>query len=97
MSGLSSRPRDMNLVHIIDLIESKIDDFEPRGIANIMWSFAKLDLRHQTALWGALCAKAEGLAGSFNPQEVANTLWAFATLGVSPSALLLASLSSAAE
>ena len=93
----SPGPREMHLALIIHLIESKIDEFKPREISNIFWSFAKLNLRPKPALWDALCERVERSAVSFNPQHVANTLWAFATLGIPPSKTLLAALSSAAE
>ena len=93
----SPGPRETDLAQIIALIESKIDELGSRELANILWSFAKLGLRPEPALWDALSEKAERSAGSFNSQNVANTLWAFATLGIPPSETLLAALSSAAE
>ena len=95
--GSSQGRRGADLAQIIALIESKVDEFEARNISNIMWSLAKLKLRLEPALWGALCGKAERSAGSFKPQEVANTLWAFATMGISPLPSLLSLLSRAAE
>ena len=91
------RPQEADLGHVIALIESKLDEFEPRQIANTLWAYATLGLAPSASVLGALSTAVERLAGAFKPQEIANTLWAYATLGLAPSASVLEALSTAVE
>ena len=91
------RPQEADLGHAIALIETKLDEFEPRHIANTLWSYATLGLAPSASVLGALSTAVERLAGAFNAQDVANTLWAYATLGLAPSASVLEALSTAVE
>ena len=57
--------------------------FDPQGVANLMWAFAKLGMDPGEVV-GAMSRRAVAIAGQFNAQNVANLMWAYAALGVAP-------------
>jgi len=62
----------------------KLQDGEPRHIAQLAWASARLNLRGEyvPSLFDAISAEALEKIRDFKPQELANTAWAFATLGI---------------
>ena len=59
-----------------------LNDFDSRGIANLMWALATLGLAPGPELEAAMCRRATAISGEFNPQAVANLMWALAKLGL---------------
>ena len=89
----SRRPREADLLLLVPLLESKVDELDGQNLANVLWSYAKLDVKPRHDLFVRLSGVVERSAGAFNPQNVANTLWAYATLGEAPSVSVLDALS----
>ena len=79
------------------VIESRLNEFNAQGLANMAWAFAKAD-RADAPMFAALASSAHpALATSeFTLQGVANVAWAFAKGGQADSALF-AALARAAE
>lgn len=74
----------------------KLDGFDARTLANLVWAFATLDVRELdltiagAALYPKIAERAIAEVWRFRPQELANVLWAFATLAIRHPALFAA-------
>jgi hypothetical protein len=64
-------------------------DFDPQGVANLLWALATMGSKPDARLLEAMQGRATATADDFKPQEVANLLWALATMGSKPGARLL--------
>jgi hypothetical protein len=61
------------------------DDFEPQGVANVLWALATMGIEPQPRLLQTLQRQATATADDFNNQNVANVLWSMACFDTSPS------------
>ncbi|SPR06737.1 RNA-binding protein [Orientia tsutsugamushi] len=59
--------------------------FDARGLATILYQFAKLNYVIGSEFIDAWTNKAINLMDDFNPQELANSIWAFGRLEIHPS------------
>jgi hypothetical protein len=69
-----------------------VDEFNPQGLANVLWALASLNHQpHEHAL--ATLSRGVGrLAPRFNAQNLANVVWAYATLQRVPDTAVLGAL-----
>ncbi|CAL8469656.1 g9197 [Coccomyxa elongata] len=58
---------------------SMMSAFSPQGLSNVLWAFAKLEVRAPKLLEAA-GTEIVGRIDSFNPRDMAEALWAFAKL-----------------
>ena len=81
-------PQKAELGFLLSLLETKIGDFKPQGVANTLWAYATLGLAPSASVMDKLSSAVERLARDFNPQGVTNTLWALCVLQMEPPRLL---------
>lgn len=75
----------MPALHLVGLLGAqRLHEFQAQGMANVVWAFAQLLVRHEPFL-EAVAAK--GLTHG-SPQALANTAWAFAQVGLASSPLM---------
>jgi hypothetical protein len=61
--------------------------FNPQGLANTIWAYARLGVTPSASVMGALSDAVQRLAGAFTPKDLAMTLWAYTKLGLKPPAM----------
>jgi len=75
-SGVVSTPVPRTLFKVFaEAAGQSVDSLSSREVANVVWSFATVQV--QMPRW--LVAEVPGRAGKLRPQECANVLWAFAS------------------
>jgi hypothetical protein len=86
---------------LMGLLEGRVEtitgEFNPEGVANTMWTYAKMGRKPGERLMGLLEGRSEVISGQFIPQGVANTLWAYVTMGRKPGESLMGLLEGRVE
>jgi hypothetical protein len=72
---------------IIDSAVNGSNEYNPRTLSQLIWSFAKLNVSDQNQL-DKICNALVLRANELNAQDITNVLWACATLGFKHRALL---------
>jgi len=68
---------------------SRLNQFDPQGLAGLVWSFGKVG-HYEPRLMEGVAAVAEASIGAFKPQELANLAWGYAAAGHSAPGLFRA-------
>ena len=77
-SFLPWRPDDTFLHHTFRSVQTQLEDFDPMGLTQVIWSAAKMNIVLPPFLVAPIMIKIQNMAPRFNPQDVANILWGFA-------------------
>ena len=72
------------LYQLLDDIQCCYKEFNPQGIANIMYAFGKLNIKPTGDVYDCLMKAIRNNHEKFNPQGIANIMYAFGLLDVKP-------------
>jgi len=78
-SGNSSTPAESTTLYdtVAKTIIPKLSTFTPQHLANISWSFAKMEHFSSSDMFHAIAEESKDRLKEFTPQQIANLTWAF--------------------